>query len=199
MAAQRRPRRQSRVRRAAAPRVPRDHSRIPHRRGGDRPARCRGEHLVGACPVHLFGLTRYVSRRSILAVGGVIFGAGICRSGVAPTGFAGFAAANVASRVAGSPQHPVGNGLLAEQFPEHRRGFAISAHIAGGNVGTVAVPLLGAWLIAGYRLALDCRAVRCPGHPHCAGHVRADARVGFRSGRRPRVWLGQLDAQRDCA
>ena len=60
-----------------------------------------------------------------------------------------FAAANVVSRIGGSPQHPVGNGLLAEQFPPHRRGFAISAHIAGGNVGTVAVPLLGAWLIAG--------------------------------------------------
>ena len=53
--------------------------------------------------------------------------------------------ANLISRVAGSPQHPVGNGLLAEQFPAERRGFAISAHIAGGNVGTVAVPLLGAW------------------------------------------------------
>ena len=37
---------------------------------------------------------------------------------------------NVVSRVGGSPQHPVGNGLLAEQFPEERRGFAISAHIS---------------------------------------------------------------------
>jgi MFS family permease len=43
----------------------------------------------------------------------------------------------------------VGNGLLAEQYPLHRRGFAISAHIAGGNIGSVAVPLIGAWLIAG--------------------------------------------------
>ena len=43
------------------------------------------------------------------------------------------------SRIGGSPQHPVGNGLLAEQFPPERRGFAISAHIAGGNVGTVVV------------------------------------------------------------
>ena len=95
------------------------------------------------------GLTRFVSRRSILTIGGVIFGSGFAAQALAP-GFAGFAAANVASRVAGSPQHPVGNGLLAEQFPIERRGFAISAHIAGGNVGTVVVPLLGAWLIAGY-------------------------------------------------
>ena len=43
------------------------------------------------------------------------------------------------ARIGGSPQHPVGNGLLAEQFPPERRGFAISAHIAGGNVGTVVV------------------------------------------------------------
>src|SRR3954471_7188136 len=95
------------------------------------------------------GLTRFVSRRSILAVGGVIFGSGFAAQALAP-GFGGFAAANVASRVAGSPQHRLGNALLAEQFPIERRGFAISAHIAGGNVGTVAVPLLGAWLIAGY-------------------------------------------------
>ena len=52
------------------------------------------------------------------------------------------------SRIGGSPQHPVGNGLLAEQFPAERRGFAISAHIAGGNVGTVVVAVVGAPLIA---------------------------------------------------
>ena len=95
------------------------------------------------------GLTRYFSRRSLLTIGGLIFGGGFAAQALAPA-FGGFAAANVASRIGGSPQHPVGNGLLSEQFPEHRRGFAISAHIAGGNVGTVAVPLLGAWLIAGY-------------------------------------------------
>ncbi|MDQ3937722.1 MAG: MFS transporter, partial [Chloroflexota bacterium] len=93
-------------------------------------------------------LTRHVSRRSILAVGGVIFGGGMAAQALAPN-FTAFSLANVVSRIGGSPQHPVGNGLLAEQFPAHRRGFAISAHIAGGNVGTVAVPLIGAWLIAG--------------------------------------------------
>jgi FSR family fosmidomycin resistance protein-like MFS transporter len=92
------------------------------------------------------GLTRVVSRRSILSVGGVIFGAGMAAQALASS-FTTFAAWNLASRVASSPQHPVGNGLLAEQFPVERRGFAISAHIAGGNIGTVAVPLLGAFLI----------------------------------------------------
>ena len=62
--------------------------------------------------------------------------------------FVTFAIPNVASRIGSSPQHPVGNGLLAEQFPPERRGFAISAHIAGGNIGTVVVALIGAPLIA---------------------------------------------------
>ena len=64
------------------------------------------------------------------------------------TGFLTFAIPNIASRIGGSPQHPVGNGLLAEQFPTERRGFAISAHIAGGNVGTVVVAVIGVPLIA---------------------------------------------------
>ncbi len=93
-------------------------------------------------------LTRAVSRRVILSVGGVLFGGGMAVQAAAP-GFVPFAAANLISRVGSSPQHPVGNALIAEQFPPHRQGFAISAHIAGGNVGTVFVPLLGAWLIAG--------------------------------------------------
>jgi MFS family permease len=63
--------------------------------------------------------------------------------------FATCSVANILSRLGAAQQHPVGNGLLAEQFPPHRRGFAISVHIAGGNIGTVAVPLVGLWLIVG--------------------------------------------------
>jgi MFS family permease len=107
-----------------------------------------GNVLSGFAQLAYGGLTRLFSRRSILAIGGLVFGGGMAAQALAP-GFDGFAAANVVSRVGGSPQHPVGNGLLSEQFPPHRRGFAISAHIAGGNLGTVAVPLIGAWLIAG--------------------------------------------------
>jgi MFS family permease len=93
-------------------------------------------------------LTRRFSRRSILGWGNILFGAAMAAQGLASS-FLPFAAANVASFVGASQQHPVGNGLIAEQFPSQRRGFAISTHIAGGNVGTVAVPLVGAWLIAG--------------------------------------------------
>ena len=92
-------------------------------------------------------LTRVVSRRILLGAGGILFGTGFAAQGLMPS-FLPFSLANIASRIGGSPQHPVGNGLLAEQFPEDRRGFAISAHISGGNVGTVVVALVGAWLIA---------------------------------------------------
>jgi MFS family permease len=92
-------------------------------------------------------LTRMVSRRALLGGGGILFGGGFAAQALASS-FLPFAALNVASRIGGAPQHPVGNGLLSEQFPEARRGFAISAHIAGGNVGTVVVALVGAWLMA---------------------------------------------------
>jgi MFS family permease len=87
-----------------------------------------------------------MSRRKLLAAGGFLFGGGFAAQAIAPS-FPTFAALNILSRIGGSPQHPVGNALLAEQFPEKRRGFAISAHISGGNVGTVIVAVFGAKLI----------------------------------------------------
>jgi MFS family permease len=87
-------------------------------------------------------VTRRMARRPILVAGGLLFGVGFAAQGLAQS-FATFSLANVLSRIGGSPQHPVGNGLLAEQFPSERRGFAISAHISGGNVGTVVAALLG--------------------------------------------------------
>ncbi|MBA2719021.1 MAG: MFS transporter [Chloroflexi bacterium] len=105
-----------------------------------------GSFASGAVQLSYAKLTRIVSRRKLLAAGGIVFGAGFAAQAVAPS-FATFAAVNVASRIGGSPQHPVGNALLAEQFPVSRRGFAISAHISGGNAGTVVVALFGALLI----------------------------------------------------
>ncbi|MEO8625597.1 MAG: MFS transporter [Candidatus Limnocylindrales bacterium] len=107
-----------------------------------------GNICSGLVQLSYAALTRVFSRRVILSAGGFVFGGGMAAQALAG-GFLPFSLANVVSRVGGSPQHPVGNGLIAEQFPPERQGFAISAHIAGGNVGTVMVPLLGAWLIAG--------------------------------------------------
>lgn len=106
-----------------------------------------GAFLAGMVQLSYAGLTRLVSRRRLLGFGGILFGAGFALTAFA-TSFATYAIPNIASRIGGSPQHPVGNGLLAEQFPPERRGFAISAHIAGGNVGTVVVALIGVPLIA---------------------------------------------------
>jgi MFS family permease len=91
--------------------------------------------------------TRYVGRPALLGGGGVVMGAGMAAQAIAP-GFAGFAVANVVSRVGGAPQHPVGNALLAAQFPARRTGTAIAAHVAGGNVGTVLVGATAALTIA---------------------------------------------------
>jgi len=106
-----------------------------------------GSFASGLVQLSYAKLTRILSRRVLLGAGGLLFGGGFVAQALA-TGFPGFALANVLSRIGGSPQHPVGNSLLAEQFPPHRRGFAISAHIAGGNVGTVVIAVAGAWLIA---------------------------------------------------
>ena len=106
-----------------------------------------GAFASGMVQLSYAGLTRVVSRRRLLGYGGILFGGGFVLQAFA-TSFATFAIPNIASRIGGSPQHPVGNGLLAEQFPAERRGFAISAHIAGGNVGTVVVALIGVPLIA---------------------------------------------------
>lgn len=91
--------------------------------------------------------TRHIPRRWLMGIGGMLFGVGFAAQGLAGS-FGAFAATNIASRIGGAPQHPVGNGLLAEQFPPERRGFAISAHISGGNVGTVVVAIAGPFLLA---------------------------------------------------
>jgi MFS family permease len=88
-----------------------------------------------------------VSRRRLLGFGGLLFGFGFAAQALA-TSFVTFAIPNIVARIGGSPQHPVGNGLLAEQFPEERRGFAISAHIAGGNMGTVVIAVIGVPMLA---------------------------------------------------
>jgi MFS family permease len=108
-----------------------------------------GAFASGAVQLSYASLTRLVPRKRLLGAGGILFGGGFAAQALATT-FGTFAIPNILSRMGGSPQHPVGNGLLAEQFPTERRGFAISAHIAGGNVGTVVVALLGVPTIAAF-------------------------------------------------
>ena len=92
-------------------------------------------------------LTRYVARPALLAGGQLVFGAGLLLGGLAQS-IGHLLGAVSLTRVGASPQHPVGNALLSDVYPTERRGFAISAHISGGNVGTVIVPFVGGALLA---------------------------------------------------
>jgi MFS family permease len=91
-------------------------------------------------------LTRYVARPALLAGGQLLFGAGLLIGGLSQSVSQLLAAISVA-RIGASPQHPVGNALLSDLYPAERRGFAISAHISGGNVGTILVPFVGGALL----------------------------------------------------
>jgi MFS family permease len=91
-------------------------------------------------------LTRYISRPALLAGGQLIFGTGLLIGGLSQSIGQLLGSISLA-RIGSSPQHPVGNALLSDLFPPERRGFAISTHIAGGNVGTIAVPFVGGALL----------------------------------------------------
>jgi MFS family permease len=105
---------------------------------------------VGGTMQLLYGfLTRYVGRPALLAGGQVVFGFGLLLGGLAQSIGQLLGAISV-SRIGASPQHPVGNALLSDLFPQERRGFAISAHISGGNVGTILVPFVGGALLAAF-------------------------------------------------
>jgi len=91
-------------------------------------------------------LTRYVARPTLLAGGQIVFGTGLLIGGLAQSIGHLLGAISIA-RIGSSPQHPVGNALLSDIYPPERRGFAISAHISGGNVGTVIVPFVGGALL----------------------------------------------------
>ena len=103
---------------------------------------------VGGSMQLLYGfLTRWVARPLLLGGGQLLFAASMLVSGLSQS-VGQLLAAISAARIGSSPQHVVGNALLSDVFPAERRGFAISAHISGGNVGTIAVPFIGLALIS---------------------------------------------------
>ena len=120
-----------------------------------------GNVLTGVVQIAFAPLQRIVSRRSLLGIGGLVYGAAMTATGLA-TSWGGFSLATIGARVAGSPQHPVGNGLIAEQRHARAHASAIAVHIAGGNLGTVAVPLVGAWIIASFGWQAAMAAVGIP-------------------------------------
>jgi len=105
-------------------------------------------------------LTHYVLRKVILALGQAIVGVSCLVTGLA-NGFPLLFLGNLGARIGSSPQHPVGNAVLADHFPVSERGTALSLHVVGGNIGTVAVPVVGAVLlvVVGWRVTLFLLAV----------------------------------------
>jgi FSR family fosmidomycin resistance protein-like MFS transporter len=100
-------------------------------------------------------LGRYGSRKVILGLGHVCQGAAIIGTGLVH-GFVGLLSWRMIARIADAPQHPIGNSLISQSFRADRRGLALAINAASSNLGTVAVPLLGGFLIAtlGWRSTL---------------------------------------------
>ncbi|MGH2516576.1 MAG: MFS transporter [Ktedonobacterales bacterium] len=95
----------------------------------------------------LFGyLGRYIARKTMIGVGNLVVGLGMFLFGLATT-FGGFLGWSVVRGIGGSPQHPVGSSMLTDTFGKERHGFALAAHVAGGNLGTLLVPSLGTLLL----------------------------------------------------
>lgn len=114
-----------------------------------------GSAASGLLQMSFGSLRRYVARRFWLGGGQIVTGVSTALTSIA-SNFGFFFATNTAARIGGSPQHPVGSSLLSDTFDQERRGFALAAHVSGGNIGTVAVPLIGTFVIStlGWRSAL---------------------------------------------
>ncbi len=114
-----------------------------------------GNAVSGLLQMAFGSLRRFVARRILLGGGQIVMAISTALTSLA-SNFGFFFATNTAARIGGSPQHPVGSSILADTFDQERRGFALSAHVSGGNIGTVAVPLIGTFLIAvmGWRATL---------------------------------------------
>ncbi len=101
-----------------------------------------------------------VPRRVLLAAGNFLMAVS---TALMPLfgGFVPFFGFNVLARISSSPQHPVGNSLVAENFGKKLRGTAFAINFAGGNAGTLLVPALGTVGVAmlGWRSTLGIFAV----------------------------------------
>jgi MFS family permease len=141
-------------------------------------------------------LTRYIARPVLIGAGQLLCGVSLMLAGLANS-IDQLLAAISGARVGASPQHPVGNAILSDAFPSGRRGFAISTHIGGGNVGTILVPFLGGALLAtaGWNVTLVLFGIP----PLLVGVlvlwlVREDTQAYRRQAHAAGSWAGQVRA-----
>src|SRR5436309_9759700 len=108
-----------------------------------------------------FGLlSRYILRKVMLGVGNILVGVSTFFTGTI-TGFWSLMMWTILSRIAGAPQHPVGSSYLTDRYGRKRHGYALAWHVAGGNIGTLAVPLIAGPLLGmwGWRPVLYLAAL----------------------------------------
>ena len=116
---------------------------------------------VGGFLQIIFGLlSRYILRKVMLGVGNILVGISTFFTGTI-TGFWSLMTWGMVSRIAGAPQHPVGSSYLTDRYGRKRHGYALAWHVAGGNIGTLAVPLIAGPLlgIVGWRPLLYLAAL----------------------------------------
>lgn len=96
-----------------------------------------------------FGLVgRLFPRNLLLGLGNVLWGVSTALTAMT-TSFGPFAALRFVAATANAPQHPVGLGMISDGYPRERRGIALAVNYAGGNLGTLLVPLIAVALIQG--------------------------------------------------
>ena len=108
-----------------------------------------------------FGLLgRYVLRKVMLGVGNILVGVSTFFTGTI-VGFWSLMIWRLVGQVAGAPQHPVGSSYLTDRYGRKQHGYALAWHVAGGNIGTLAVPLIAGPLIGwwGWRPVLYLAAL----------------------------------------
>jgi MFS family permease len=116
---------------------------------------------VGGFLQIVFGLlSRYILRKVMLGVGSILVGVSTFFTGTI-TGYWSLMLWSLLSRIAGAPQHPVGSSYLSDRFGRKRHGYALAWHVAGGNIGTLAVPLIAGPLLGmwGWRPVLYLAAL----------------------------------------
>lgn len=102
---------------------------------------------VGGFLQIIFGLlSAYILRKVMLGVGNILVGISTFFTGTI-VGFWSLMVWSMMSRIAGAPQHPVGSSYLTDRYGRKRHGYALAWHVAGGNIGTLAVPLIAGPLI----------------------------------------------------
>src|SRR5579872_6735287 len=95
----------------------------------------------------VFGLlSGYILRKVMLGVGNILVGISTFFTGTI-TGFWSLMIWRMMTNIAGAPQHPVGSSYLTDRYGRKRHGYALAWDVAGGNIGTLAVPLIAGPLL----------------------------------------------------